>query len=46
MSINGELTRQERRAEKLWKKRQRIKKHGKNIAKIYLDAITKRLRKK
>jgi len=46
VSINGEPTRQERRAEKLLKKRRRMKKHGKNIAKIYMDAITKRLRNK
>jgi hypothetical protein len=37
-------TRQERRAEKLRKKRERMKKHGKNIGKVYLDAIKKRLR--
>ncbi len=36
-------TRQERRAAKLRKKRERMKKHGKNIGKVYLDAIKKRL---
>ncbi len=36
--------RQERREEKLRKKREQIKKHGKNLAKIYMDAILKRLR--
>lgn len=44
MSDNGEETRQERRAEKLRKKRERIKKHGKNLAKVYMDAIVKRVR--
>jgi hypothetical protein len=37
-------TRQERRAEKLRRKRERMKKHGKNIARVYMDAIKKRLR--
>ena len=36
--------RQERRAEKLRKKREQMKKHGKNLARIYMDAILKRLR--
>jgi hypothetical protein len=39
-------TRQERREKKLKKKRERMAKHGKNIAKIYMDAIIKRLRGK
>ena len=39
-------TRQERREKKLRKKRERMPKHGKNIAKVYLDAVMKRLRKK
>jgi hypothetical protein len=39
-------TRQERRAEKLRKKRQRMKVHGKGLAKIYRDAILKRGRGK
>jgi hypothetical protein len=34
------------RAEKLRRKRERMKKHGKNLGKIYLDAIRKRLRGK
>ena len=38
--------RQERRDKKLRKKRERIPKHGKNMAKIYMDAILKRLRGK
>jgi hypothetical protein len=37
-------TRQERREAKLRKKRERIPKHGKNLAKVYIDAIMKRLR--
>ena len=39
-------TRQERREEKLRKKRARVKKHGKNLARVYMDAILKRLRHK
>jgi len=38
-------TRQERREKKLKKKRERMPKHGKNLAKIYMDAIRKRLRR-
>ena len=38
-------TRQERREKKLRKKRERISKHGKNLAKIYMDAILKRLKR-
>ena len=37
-------TRQERREKKHQKKRERIPKHGKNLARIYMDAILKRLR--
>jgi hypothetical protein len=37
-----ELTRQEARAEKLRKKRQKIKQHGKAIGKIYGNAVEKR----
>jgi len=37
--------RQERRGKKLKKKRERIAKHGKNLAKIYMDAILKRLKR-
>ena len=36
-------TRQERREKKLQKKRERIAKHGKNLARVYMDAIMKRL---
>ncbi len=38
-------SRQERREKKLRKKRERIPKHGKNLARIYMDAILKRLRR-
>ena len=39
-------SRQERREKKLRKKRERIPKHGKNLARIYMDAILKRLKRK
>ena len=39
-------TRQERREKKLKRKRERIPKHGKNLARIYMDAILKRLRRR
>ncbi len=41
-----EETRQERREKKLKKKRERIPKHGKNLVKIYRDAILKRLKRR
>ena len=37
-------TKQERREKKLKKKRERMPKHGKNLARIYMDAIIKRLK--
>ncbi len=37
-------TRQERREKKLRKKRERMPKHGKSLAKVYLDVLMKRLR--
>jgi hypothetical protein len=37
-------TKQERREKKLKKKRERMPKHGKNLARVYMDAIMKRLR--
>ncbi len=43
---SGIETRQERREKKLKKKRERIPKHGKNLARIYLDAILKRLKRR
>jgi len=39
-------TRQERRERKLKKKRERIPKHGKGLARVYIEAILKRLRRK
>ena len=38
-------TRQERRARKLRRKRERMPKHGKNLARVYLDAVLKRLKR-
>jgi hypothetical protein len=46
VSDNGEETRQERRENKLRKKRERMAKHGKNLAQIYMDSIMKRLKGK
>jgi hypothetical protein len=37
-----ERTRQEARDEKLRKKKERMKQHGKGLGKIYRDAITKK----
>jgi hypothetical protein len=42
--MTDEKTRQERREKKLKKKRERMSKHGKNLARVYMDAIIKRLR--
>jgi len=39
-------TRQERREKRAVKKKESILKHGKNLAKVYGDAILKRLRGK
>ncbi|MFC2001296.1 hypothetical protein ACFLUZ_02190 [Chloroflexota bacterium] len=38
-------TRQERREKKLRKKREHIAKHGKNLARIYVEAVMKRLKR-
>ena len=38
-------TRQERREKKLKKKREQVQKHGKNLARIYMEAILKRLKR-
>jgi len=43
---NRAETKQERREKKLKKKRERMPKHGKNLARVYLDAVMKRLRGK
>jgi hypothetical protein len=45
MSHEDINTRQERREKKLKRKRARMPKHGKNLAKVYLDAILKRLKR-
>lgn len=39
-------TRQERRAKKLRKKRERLKQHGKSLAQMYRDAVEKRKKEK
>jgi len=44
--VSEEETRQERRDERLKKKRERIPKHGKNLARVYIDAILKRLKRR
>jgi len=44
MSEESQKTRQERREKKLRKQRERMKKHGKGLAQIYKDAVTKRLK--
>lgn len=38
-------TRQERRERKLTSKRERVKKHGRNLAQLYKEAIVKRINK-
>jgi len=44
VSDNELESRQERREKKLRRKRERIAKHGKNLARVYMDAIMKRLK--
>lgn len=39
-------TRQERREKKLKKKQEQMPQHGRSLARIYMDAILKRLRGK
>jgi hypothetical protein len=39
-------TKQERRERRLKKKKERIPKHGKSLARVYMDAILKRLKGK
>ena len=43
MSENYDETRQERREEKLQKKRGHVQKHGRNLAHLYKEAILKRI---
>ena len=45
MTMNDAETRQERREKRLKKKRERMPQHGRNLAKIYMDAILKRLKR-
>jgi len=45
--VNEEVeTKQERREKKLKKKQEKLPQHGRSLAKIYKDAIMKRLRGK
>ena len=39
-------TRQERRDRKLRKKREKMPKHGRSLARVYMEAIMKRLKRK
>lgn len=43
MEDNNSETRQERREKKLQKKKERVQQHGKGLANIYKQAISKRL---
>jgi hypothetical protein len=45
MSEEGIETKQERREKKLKKKREQMPKHGQNLARVYMDAILKRLKR-
>jgi len=44
--MNEFETRQQRREHKLTKKRERMPKHGRNLAKTYMNAILKRLKRR
>lgn len=44
--MEREETRQERREKRRRKERERMHKHGKDLARIYRDAILKRLKKR
>ena len=46
MSDENEEIRQERRQKRLQKRRERMPKHGKNLARVYMEAILKRLRRR
>jgi len=39
-------TRQERRERRLEKKREKMRKHGRSLARIYMEAILKRLKRR
>ena len=45
MNEDNADTRQERREQKLESQRARMRKHGKNLARIYKEAILKRINK-
>ena len=45
MSDNEAENKQDRREKKLKKKRERMAKHGKSLARVYMDAILKRLKR-
>ncbi len=45
MDDNYKETRQERRERKLTARRERVKKHGRNLARVYKEAILKRINK-
>ncbi|MBN2074803.1 MAG: hypothetical protein JW762_04555 [Dehalococcoidales bacterium] len=45
MDENYKETRQERRERKLTSKRERVRKHGRNLAQLYKAAIAKRINK-
>jgi len=45
--VNEEVeTKQERREKKLKKKRERIPQHGKGLARVYMEAVLKRLKRR
>ena len=43
--LGNKETRQERRERKLKKKRERMPQHGKNLARVYVEAVLKRLKR-
>jgi len=45
MSDDDLETRQERRERRAEKRKERMLKHGKNLARVYMDAILKRLKR-
>jgi hypothetical protein len=45
VDANQKETRQERREKKLESKREQMKKHGKGLARLYKEAILKRINK-
>jgi hypothetical protein len=42
---NSRETRQERRADRLRRRKARMKKHGKSLRKVYLDAVKKKAKR-